>query len=247
MHTIGAKNTSFDITIHGRAASLHDLMPAFGDGDRLGIVVRDALGGVGASALMLALVLDFYASHDEEVRALPPGAILYPQHYVFHIGRARGDYSWLDVWPPDKEVVVDDSAEAIVRALVDHRITRLLVEDHDQRTSHALADHELEQQLVTCLAFSSTGRTAGADVRIVSNEAVERWVGWTIDPERAEAESGRPSARSSRRLRRASEVSDSERDDARQARTRLVEAGRPVETYRHLSSREAVGLLVANG
>jgi hypothetical protein len=174
---------------------------------------------------------------------LAPGQILYPEHYVFHIGRARGDYAWLDVWPAHKEVVVAHSREAIIQSLLDHGITRLLVEDVDDSPIHAVHHLGLARQIVTCLAFSATGRTARADVRMASNPSAEQWVSWTIDPQRAAQESDRPSAKSSDRLLRVAEVTDIERDAARLARTRLNEGSGPVESYRRISASEAVNAL----
>lgn len=236
-----------DFSIDGRAATLDDLMPDFGDADRLAVVVRSPLGGVGASALILAMVIDFYAAHVDDLRALSPGQILYPEHYVIHVGAPRGDYAWLDVWPPNKEVVVPADRVSIVRSLLDHGITRLLVEDLEvgpAARDRSGDEHTLERQLVTSLAFSPTGRTFGADVRIASNHAVEQWVGWTIDPHRAALESERPSARSSDRLGRATEVDDLERDQIRSSRTTILENSVPVETYRRITTAEAISLLV---
>jgi hypothetical protein len=240
VHTIGAKHTSFDVTIDGRTSSLDELMPDLGDDDRLAVVVRSALGGVGCSALVLAMVRHFYVRREDDVRALAPGEILYPEHFVVHVDRARGDYAWLDFWPPDKEMVV--AGASVPQTLLDLGITRLLVEDGAPNGS--LGHVDLERQLITCLAFSPTGRTARADVTVAGNPSAEQWVGWTIDPERAAQESDRPSAQSSDRLLRASEVTDTERDEARRMRAGLIEDDVPIESYRRITSREAVCLLM---
>lgn len=243
MHTIGAAHTTFGITLDGAPASLHDLA---GDGDiRLGVVSHSALGAVGASALLMAAVLDFYDRHRDDVRALAPGELLYPEHHLLHIGRARGDYAWFDVWPPHKEVIVPDDRDAIAIALVERGITHLLVEDRPVAAGAPSSDltDVLVAQLHTCLAFSPSGRTRDADVRVVSNPSVEQWVTWVIDPERAALETERPSARSPDRLTRRDEVTDDERATARAARAALLVDGLPVETYRRLSAETAVALL----
>ena len=108
-------------------------------------------------------MIDFYATHEDQVRALQPGELLYPQHYVFHVDRAWGQYSWLDFWPADKETVVSSAPADVARALLDRGITRLLIEDAPGTCSpDAIAGpihDQLERQLVTCLAYSPTGRT----------------------------------------------------------------------------------------
>jgi hypothetical protein len=247
MHTIGAADTRYDITIDGRPATLDDVMPNFGDDDRLGIVVRGPLSGLGASALVLAMVTEFYAQHAGAVSALAPGELLYPQHYVFHVGRARGEYSWLDFWPPDKESVVADGPATLAQALVDRRITRLLIEDArpapTRMTLPGEAAHALDRQIVTALAYSRTGRTTDADVTVTSNESAETWVQWTIDPQRGADESGRPNAAKVVQSPSTLAVTDAERAVARQTRAALLHDGRPVETYRRLDRDQVLDLL----
>jgi hypothetical protein len=129
---------------------------------------------------------------------------------------------------------------------LDHGITRVLVEDRDVASSSTARTGDvrtLERQLVTSLAFSPTGRTVDADVRIVSNSSVEQWVGWTIDPQRAAQETDRPSARSSDRLARTAEVDDVERAHVRSSRVAIVENSVPVETYRRITAHQAISLL----
>jgi hypothetical protein len=247
VHTIGAIGTTFDIDIDGRPASLAQLMPGIGDDDRLGLVVTSALGGLGSSALVLALVIDFYATHDDQVRALRPGELLYPQHFVFHVERAWGQYSWLDFWPPDKEMVVGTAPADLARALIDRGITRLLIEDATGACTPAAIGRserdQLQRQLATCLAYSPTGRVRAADVSITSNPTAERWVEWTIDPERAVTESGRPGAASVAGSPSTARVGDALRVQARRRRAELLQDARPVETYRRLSTSEAIDLL----
>ena len=224
-------------------------MPGIGDDDRLGLVVTSALGGLGASALVLAIVIDFYATHQDQVRSLQRGELLYPQHYVFHVDRAWGQYSWLDFWPPEKEMVVGIAPADLAHALIERGITRLLIEDTTGACAPDAIDgpmrDRLERQLVTCLAYSPTGRTRDSDISITSNPTAERWVEWTIDPERAVTESDRSGARSVAESPSTAQLSDDDRDRARRRRAELGPNSRPVETYRRLTATEAIDLLTA--
>jgi hypothetical protein len=214
---------SFDITVDGRAATLDAVFPGFSERDRVGVVVRRPLGAAGASLLVLAAVTGFY---DEQRRRAEP-FFVYPDYFVFHAGRPLGDHRKLDIWPPHKEVVVEDEPEALLRAINDRAVTRLVVEDGDGApTAPELAPETLasaRRRIATCLAYAPGGRTAGGGVAIAGNEATERFVAAMVeqsDGARAEA----PAA-------------------TEEARRALVEHGRPVETYRAITLAEALARL----
>jgi len=119
------RSASFAITVDGDPAAVADVLPGFRDSDRLGIVVRRPCGVVGASALLLAVVTAFY----DVQRGRGEDFFIYPDYFVFHVGRKLGSHNRLDIWPPHKEVVVADEPEEVLRAINDRGITRLVVED----------------------------------------------------------------------------------------------------------------------
>ena len=216
---------SFAITVDGRAAALDAVLPGFGERDRVGVVVRRPLGGAGASLLVLAAVTGFY---DEQRRRGEP-FFIYPDYFVFHAGRPLGDHRKLDVWPSHKEVVVEGGAEALLRAVNDRAITRLVVDD-DGATAQADGPEPARETLasarsrvVTCLAYTAAGRTPGADVAIAGNDVTERFVAAMVaqsDGAPAEAPAAAP-----------------------EARRTLLRDGRPVETYRAITLDEALARL----
>jgi hypothetical protein len=189
------RSSSFEVRVDGRPARVEDVFEGFGDQDRLGVVMSRPCGAVGASALITATITAFYDLH----RARGPDFFVYPDYYLFHVGRPLGDHARLDVWPRRKEVVVGDSPQAILEAIDDRAITRLVVEDGEAASS------ELDDEVVasargrmrTCLAYSPAGRVANADVEITSNPVTEGYVEAILDPEtriarlRAEADAGR--------------------------------------------------------
>ena len=204
---------SFVVEVDGARATFDDLFPDFTAQDRLGVVVRQPCGAVGASCLLLAAVTAFY----DIQRARGADFFIYPDYFLFEVGGRLGDHSMLDVWPDHKEVVVADRPEEILRAINDRAITRLVVEDGDpaetafERESLASA----RDRITSALAYSPGGRVIDADVRLTGNEVTESYVNQVLDS--------------------APEV--------RAQRAALQEDGRPLETYRRLTLEQALALL----
>jgi hypothetical protein len=263
------RNSSFEVRVDGRPAGIPDLFEGFGEQDRLGVVMRSPCGAVGASTLITATITAFYDFH----RARGDEFFVYPDYYLFHVGGPLGDHARLDVWPRRKEVVVGQEPQAILEAIDDRAITRLVVEDG------APVDAELDDEVVasargriaTCLAYSPAGRLADADVEIAGNPVTEGYVEAILDPEarierlRAETEVEADAAAASARQADAAAASARQADalhtrissiEARlgevdrdirmrilQDRSALLRDGVPVETYRRISLDEALGLL----
>jgi hypothetical protein len=235
----------FEIGLAGRSGSIEGLFPGFGEHDRLGLVMRRPCAAVGASALIAATITAFY----DIQRSRGADFFIYPDYYLFHVGGPLGDHARLDIWPGRKEVLVEDDPDRILEAIDDRAITRLVVEDGSAR------EHELDAEpvasararIVSCLAYSASGRVADADVRIESNPVAEGYVEAILDPEarieRLRAEGGDAAARAETIAVRAGEVASDVRREIRLAREDLLEDGVPVETYRRIELDEALALL----
>jgi hypothetical protein len=234
----------FAIHVAGRQAGLSDLFEGFGEQDRLGLVMSEPCGAVGASALISATVTAFYDIQRERGGDF----FVYPDYYLFHVGRALGDHGQLDVWPRRKEVVVADEPEQILEAIDDRAITRLVVADgppaETPREPEPLAS--ARGRIATCLAYSPSGRVEGADVRIAGNPVTERYVEDVLDPEahlerlRSEGDGEGLAAAIEERM---GEVEPEVRSRILAARAELVEDGVPVETYRRIGLDEALARL----
>jgi hypothetical protein len=239
------RSSLFRIALDGREVALTELFDGFDDRDRLGVVVHSPCGAVGASALITATVTAFY----DIQRARGPDFFIYPDYFVFHVGRPLGDHSMLDIWPSHKEVVVENEAERILEAVNDRAITRLVVEDGEP--SDAAFERETlasaRERIATCLAFSPSGRVRDADVTIESNPVTESYVETVLDPEAhlAELRAGDdPTGTYAEAIAaRVAEVAPEARAGVREGRAALAENGRPVETYRRIELDEALGLL----
>jgi hypothetical protein len=214
-------SASFRIVVDGAPARIDGVLPGFTEDDRLGVVIRRPCGAVGVSALVLAATTAFY----DVQRRRSDDFFVYPDYFAFHVGRPLGDHRRLDLWPPHKEVVVADEPEALLQAINDRAVTRLLVEDgvpgQGEIAPETLAS--ARRRIVTALAYSPNGSARAADVAIAGNDVTESYVAGVLE--------------------RSDDVPAAERDRIARARRRLVEDGRPVERYRRIALDEALGLL----
>jgi hypothetical protein len=239
------RSSSFEVTVEGREVRLVDLFDGFREHDRLGVVVRRPCGAVGASALVTATITAFY----DLQRARRTDFFVYPDYFLFHVGRPFGDHARLDIWPSRKEVVVPEDPERVLEAINDRAITRLVVEDGEpgEPTFEPETVASASARIATCLAYSATGRVRDADVGIRSNPVSEGYVDAVLDPEarlaRLRGSNGGDRARADAIEARLGEVAREERRRIRRARKELVEGGAPVETYRRISLDQALGLL----
>jgi hypothetical protein len=238
------RSSAFEIEVDGRVVGLPDLFQGFGEQDRLGVIIGRPGGGLGASALITAAITAFY----DLQRARGPDFFIYPDYYLFHVGKPFGDHSRLDIWPAHKEVVVAAEAQEVLRAVNDRAITRLLVEDGEP-SDPELGVEELASaraRIATCLAYSPTGRVTDADLRVTSNAVVEGYVNTTLDPEQRAAELRARGAgpRADEIAARADEIPPAQRSHIKREREGLVEDGAPVETYRRIELDEALARLV---
>ena len=215
------RSSSFHIAIDGAPATIRDLLPGFEDRDRLGIVVRRPCGVVGASALLMTAVTAFYDAQRERSADF----FIYPDYFVFHVGRRLGSHNRLDIWPPHKEVVVADEPEEVLRAINDRGVTRLVVEDGAPGDGSFARETmaSARARILTAVAYAANGRTRAADVSIASNDVTETYVSGVLEQSR--------------------DVASGERDRIAAARRNLIEDDRPVESYRRIDLDEAFGLL----
>lgn len=166
---------AFAIEADGSPGGLQDLWPDFEERDRFGVVLRDPLDALGASALMALTVTAFY----DALRARRGDDYhRYADFYLFGSGCSIADYGELDYWPHHKYVECEPTAEGLARAINDRGITRLAVPDgpaaggpieRQTRTS-------FEDRIVSAVLFDPRGRVADPDLAIRADRVVESYV-----------------------------------------------------------------------
>jgi hypothetical protein len=267
MHTATELSVGqFTIEIDGGPASREELLPGWDARDRFGIVVHAPLGALGASLLIQLVITAFYDAGPDRREALPQ----YPEIYAFHVGRRHGDLSFYDFWPPRKEVLVQDGADALLAALDDHAITRLALPegfdiaggDHARGWSSWADRTTAEELLQGAWLYASNGRVSTPDVTITgADEHTERNVASALDPAGALARyramseeefvASLPGPTTPEDMRRwmdavqgrLGEVADGFRDDAASRRRQLLDGSVASETYRRIEPADALAML----
>ena len=229
MHTIDIMSyKDFDFEVDGHTASLEDIFPGYNENDRIGVLVRRPGGGMGASALLMSALTRFYDFHRPHLGDELGKLRIYPEFFVFHVGESHMNHSWMDIWPPHREVIVEDDPEQILEAINDRGITRLLVEDMLPNSSKFLREtmSSAKHRIVSALAYSPTGRVDQGDIKITSCASAEENV---LDS-----------------LNRSDELSEEVKEQLRRGRQSLYVEGRVTETYRRIELEDALHMLTQN-
>lgn len=172
MHTGSMIFTSdFGFAVDGEQATFDEVLPGLSTSDRVAIVTCSPGGSLAAAPLLLAAAGRYY----ELWRARKKDFYRYPDYYVIHVGQLRGLHGWLDVWPEHKDVVVAAHGEAVLEALVDRGITRVLLEDAGTAGGEFMRENAnwFLEDVRDVLAFSGSA-TSGGDIEVrPSTAAVE--------------------------------------------------------------------------
>lgn len=229
MHTTSVLDSG-DIAfmIGEQKVDLEDIFPGFNENDRIGIVVHRPCGAIGASSLFMAAVTRFYDTYRFRLGNERGKLRLYPDYFLFHIGKFHGSHGQMDVWPPHKEVVVEDDPEQILETINDRGITRLLVEDIPSTSGKFLREtlSSAEHRILSVLAYSSTGRVNQGDIIGIHSSKVEEYVrNVLIDSKEQD------------------KLTKDEYEQLLQGRENLVSDCRIMETYRRIELLSAFRML----
>lgn len=185
MHTTDdLRHSDLPIRLDDEPITVPGLLTGFTEHDRLGVIVRSDGGGAGAGLLILAAVTAFY----DIQRGKSSSFFIYPDYFVFHVDRPRGDHAMLDVWPGHKEVVVEYRPESIMQAVNDRGITRLAIEDGALQRAVELepeTEASARSRILTAVAFAANGEVRDGDVTITGNAAAERYIRQVSDASEA--------------------------------------------------------------
>lgn len=251
------------LTVGGRSANAESIFPAWTERDRLGIITHQPFGALRATLPLQVAAELFYRARPERRTS----AEQYPQVYVFHVGRPRGDMSGLDVWPRRHDVVVDsDNPGDLLGAMNDRAITRVLVPDASLGSLNYIdaapsgwTDTSVAHELVrTVLAYPSDGRefepeiemsTRHADMRSLSVRTLQAEETFAAFDSQSDEDVRRtaPGPSTVADIRRWSEVFRSRNSEVpRDVREQLVErhsGDELVQQFRESSVQEMLSLL----
>ncbi len=164
MHTAKQlKKNQFKILINGATSTREQLFPEWNQYDRFGVVVDQSYGAVGASLLLQLAITAFY-----DVRPSRRENTLYPEVYLFHVGGKFGSHASFDIYPPRKEVFVDNNPAEILEAINDRGITRLAVVDGpiEAVRHHFKEPASAMDRIVSAFSYAASGRVNDADIEI---------------------------------------------------------------------------------
>ncbi|MDB5527121.1 MAG: hypothetical protein JWR51_224 [Devosia sp.] len=140
--------------VGGMDIPVQDLFPHFHRYDRLGIVIRQSAGAVGASLLIEAFQATYFAHR----RAIGLDAVHYPEMYAFHVGGRHGDMRMFDFEPMRKEVFVDTPEETLA-AVNQCGVTRILIpENKNSKKSYRWEETgAAKDRIKSVFVYSPTG------------------------------------------------------------------------------------------
>jgi hypothetical protein len=260
MHTARQLDVSMiAVEIDGQVAGRDALLPGWHPYDRLGVVVHDPFGAVGASLLVQLAITAFY----DERLSRRNSASQYPEIYLFHVGGRYGNHGYFDYWPPRKEVFVEDEAAAVLAAVNERAITRLAVPEGEPMAPRydRWEQSAAEDRILSAFAYSAGGRVQCPDVTLTGKDPrTEENPTLTLHPDRAVARILPPAASATRSDPEDQAVLDQKRftelltsrihevdpDDLQKAvahRERITEDGVVTETYQRIPVALALGRL----
>lgn len=229
MHTAEIMNSQdFSFSIDGKKSLIDDLFKGFNEQDRLGFIVSKPDGITGASALLMAAVTRFYDFYRSNLGDKAGQIRIYPDYFIFHVGQLWFNSFFLDIWPPHKNVVVEDDPEQILEAVNDRGITRLIVEDIAPVEGAFLKEtlNSAKSRIKTAVAYSASGRTDNGNIEITSCQAAEDMLIASLN--------------------RSQSLSDSQRTELINQRKKLLKNGKIVESYRNIEVGQALKMLTDN-
>src|SRR4051794_11566778 len=170
----------FSVERNGASEPLSALWPnGWQPDDRLGVLLANPMDAVGCTNLICGTITLFY-DHLRATRGTG-NFFRYSDVFLFGVGCEPGDFNQLDVWPLHKFVsILQPSAEAVIEAVNDRRITLLAVPETGARCRGEVVlstwNTFLAQVRSVMLYSPRTGRARDGDVTLVGNKVVESYV-----------------------------------------------------------------------
>jgi hypothetical protein len=194
MHTIQELDSaSFEYRVDGDVVSREAVMPSITPNDRVGVVMRTGMEGIGSGNFILSCVVAFY-EYLRETRE--EDFFEYPDYYTFQTTSDPADYRMLDIYPDHKNITVEPAAEQLLRAINDRAITTLLVPDVSP-TSPDVDEITLQsayRRIDHCYVYAPDGRPSNVDFTIRQpRQPANEWFETTVESLNGDSEVTVPS------------------------------------------------------
>ena len=231
MKYLGCLNSSdFSFKVNEKTGNLEDVFPNYDNNDRIGIVVSEYGGTAGAGALIMSAITRFYDFYRDKLGKGPGKYFIYPEVFVFNIGKRLMTHDSMDIWPPHKQVVVENDAEQILEAINDRRITRLIVEDQAPVEGTFLLETltSAKLRITSSIVYSPTGRVENSDIEVTTCKTAEDYVMLSLE--------------------QSAMIPDDIRTKLIESREKLKTGkdGNVLETYRFVNLEDALNMLTTN-
>lgn len=248
----------FDIQIDNQPASIADVLPGWHAHDRFGLVIDEALGGIGATHLLQIAMTAFYDVKPSRKSELT----VYPEIYAFHVGKPCGAHAPYDFWPARREVILQTTDHReVLDAINDRGITRLAVPDRPIReVIHRPKEEDAAfDRIASAFVYHPSGRVADPDLAISGKDKRTEYNPDQVLKPFSEERLAAMKPSSTRPVKeldtsyvdwlrlRAGDITEDERRIAEQRRTDLRQGGLATESYRRVSVAEALQRLASAG
>ncbi|WP_152536139.1 hypothetical protein [Mesorhizobium loti] len=258
MHVVTLlKADMFDVEIDGKPASIAQALPDWNPHDRFGLVIDDALGGIGATHLLQIAITSFYDIKPSRRTELT----VYPEIYAFHIGKGYGAHAPYDFWPARREIITSLDHREVLDAINDRGITRLAVPDRAPReVVHRPKEVDAAlDRIASAFVYDPSGRVSDPDLVISGNDRrTEYNPNSALRPRYTDSRPASVStaAKPVKELdssyqdwlrKREHDLTAEERAFVERRRQELRQDGLVTETYRRVGVREALMRLASAG
>jgi hypothetical protein len=172
--------TDFHYRRADESCAKENVMPDISIPDRLGVVIRDPFGGIGAATFVLSCVTAFY----DEYRTEGDDFYVYPDYFTFQSEERLVDYLWFYIWPDHKNVQTGREAEAVLQAINDRGINFLLVPDEPTGDPdlEAMTRASFEQRIDGCYLYAPDGQLDGDSFSIsLPRDPTWEWIQKTLN------------------------------------------------------------------
>ncbi|QDE27989.1 hypothetical protein [Paremcibacter congregatus] len=153
----------FGIKLGDVASTRNNLLANWSCYDRAGTIVDEPFGAVGASLLLQLSITSFYDTSPNRRQGS-----FFSEVYLFHVGGRFGDHSSYDIYPRRKEIFIENDPVAVLEAINDRAITRLLVVDKaPKEVKHHFKEPECaKERIISAFSYSPTGQVQQPDIEL---------------------------------------------------------------------------------